>query len=91
MPAFFCRKCNIAIFVPHIDEALKTEIAKIARQQSVVMAIERLNSATQMGFRDSKAVGMHITKKPGVCSRCGQQLDRKQGNCPKCGAVNLDW
>lgn len=93
MLGFRCkhRKCNAKVRLPDFSESLKSEVARIVRQRSVIEAIQKLHSATRMDLGDSKAIGMHVTRKAGECNRCIQKLELKEGNCTKCGALNFDW
>lgn|GEM_PF-4462387 len=57
MLGFRCKhkKCNAKVRVPDMDESLKSEIAGIAREKSVLFAIEKLDLLTKFDYRDSKA------------------------------------
>jgi hypothetical protein len=70
----------------------RVSFAKGIRTGQLVEAIRVLRQTTGIELQDAKGMGLHVTRKRGVCHRCGDQLSGlEQTECATCQSLNFDW
>ena len=87
-----CQRCGESFRVPELKAAEQSEVAELARAGQIAESIRLLRQITGIEVRDANLIELHITRTPGVCNRCEEQLSATgQIECPKCRAINLNW
>jgi hypothetical protein len=90
----YCPHCKASFNLPEVTEPEREKIAEISRAGSPLQTIQRLRQLSGIGFRDAKAIELHLTDTRGICHRCKPPLPSSDANgvvCQKCKSFNLDW
>ena len=90
-PHLICGQCQALIAWPAgISPGDKARIAAAARRDPVAAA-RMVESKYGFDEREGRALAVHVTRKAGICHRCGSAVAGAEVQCPKCRAANLNW
>jgi ribosomal protein L40E len=90
-PHLQCGQCqSVVVWPKNLPTEEKAAIAAAARRDAVAAA-RLVESRYGFDQREGKALVIHVTRKPGICHRCGSSLAGEETLCSKCHAANLNW
>lgn len=88
----WCKRCKSSFQIPAVSGADRDRIVRFARTAQPLLAAQLFCQFGGATITDANATVLHITRRVGVCNRCGGTLaGGERSECPTCTALNLDW
>ena len=90
-PHIECPRCRTYVVWPiSLTPAQRAAFAEVTRA-SALDGARYAEEVLGLNLREAKALSFHVTKRKGLCHRCGIAVTGTESVCTKCRSANLDW
>jgi len=75
-----------------LSDDLRRRVAAVVQEQSPVWGMKVLHEETGLTLVQSKALALHLARRPGHCQRCDGPIPESEvAHCAHCGSLTITW